>query len=113
MAEEAGKTLWRDAGARAIFEAIEARLAGFDDLVSPPSKGYVSWVRAQAFAAAKPIKGGVLLGLAVPAPADARLAASRGKEGWSDRLTATVMITDVDEVDDGLEDLLKDAFDAS
>jgi len=45
------------------------------------------------FASAKPIKGGVLLGLAVPASADARLTASRGKEGWSDRLAATILLT--------------------
>ena len=109
----ARKTLWKDAGARAILEAIEARLAGWDGLVSPQRKGYTPWARNFTFASAKPIKGGVLLGLAVPASADARLTASRGKEGWSDRLTATVMLTDIDEVDDGLEDLLKDAFDAS
>jgi hypothetical protein len=107
------KTLWKDAGARAILEAIEARLAGWDGLVSPQRKGYTPWARAYTFASAKPLKGGVLLGLAVPASADARLTASRGKEGWSDRLISTVMLTDADEVDDGLEDLLKDAFDAS
>jgi hypothetical protein len=107
------RTLWKDAGARAILEAIEARLAGWDGLISPQRKGYTPWSRAYTFASAKPIKGGVLLGLAVPASADARLTASRGKEGWSDRLTSTVMLTDPDEVDDGLEDLLKDAFDAS
>jgi hypothetical protein len=109
----ARKALWKDAGARSILEAIEARLAGWDGLVSPQRKGYTPWARNFTFASAKPIKGGVLLGLAVPASADARLTASRGKEGWSDRLTATVMLTDADEVDDGLEDLLKDAFDAS
>ena len=109
----ARKALWKDSGARAILEAIEARLAGWDGLVSPQRKGYTPWARNFTFASAKPIKGGVLLGLAVPASADARLTASRGKEGWSDRLTATVMLTDADEVDDGLEDLLKDAFDAS
>ncbi len=107
------KTLWKDANARAILEALEARLAGWDGLVSPQRKGYTPWARKFTFASAKPIKGGVLLGLAVPASSDARLTASRGKEGWSDRLTATVMLTDIDEVDDGLEDLLKDAFDAS
>ena len=114
-AGEAGarKALWKDAGARAILEAIEAKLAGWEGLISPQRKGYTPWARNYTFASAKPIKGGVLLGLAVPATADARLTASRGKEGWSDRLTATVMLTDVDEVDDGLEDLLKDAFDAS
>jgi hypothetical protein len=109
----ARKTLWKDAGARAILEAIEAKLAGWEGLVSPQRKGYTPWARAYTFASAKPIKGGVLLGLAVPASADARLTASRGKEGWSDRLTSTVMLTEADEVDDGLEDLLKDAFDAS
>ncbi len=109
----ARKTLWKDAGARAVLEAIEARLEGWDGLVSPQRKGYTPWARAYTFASAKPLKGGVLLGLAVPASADARLTASRGKEGWSDRLTSTVMLTDADEVDDGLEDLLKDAFDAS
>lgn len=105
--------LWKNLGQRTILEAIEARLEGWDGLVSPQRKGYTPWARAYTFASAKPIKGGVLLGLAVPAAADARLTASRGKEGWSDRLTATVLLTDAEDVDDGLEDLLKSAFDAS
>jgi hypothetical protein len=109
----ARQTLWKNADQRAILEALEARLHGWDGLVSPQRKGYTPWARKATFASAKPVKGGVLLGLAVPASADARLTASKGKEGWSDRLTATVVLTDVDEVDDGLEDLLQAAFDAS
>ena len=110
---DARGALWKDAGQRAILEAIEARLEGWDGLVSPQRKGYTPWARKATFASAKPVKGGLLLGLAVPASADARLTASRGKEGWSERLTATVVLTDADEVDDGIEDLLKAAFEGS
>lgn len=105
--------LWKDAAARSILETVEARVRDFPGLVAAQRKGYTPFSRAYAFAAVKPVKTGVLLGLAVPPAADARLSAATGKEGWSERLTATVVLTSTADVDDGLAALLRQAFEAS
>jgi hypothetical protein len=65
------------------------------------------------FAAARPHKGVVRLGLAVPPSADKRLEAAKTKEGWSERLKSTVTLTKPADVDAGLKALLQSAWEAS
>jgi hypothetical protein len=103
--------LWKDAASRAIFEAVEARVAGFDGLVTGQRKGFSAWSRKAQFAAIKPTKGGgAVLGLAVPPDADARLQGATGKDGWSDRLKSRLALASAGEVDDGVGALLAKAF---
>jgi hypothetical protein len=105
--------LWKDAGSRAIFEAVAARVAGFDGLVTGQRKGFSAWSRKAQFAAIKPVKGGgAVLGLAVAPEADSRLQTATGKDGWSDRLKSRLPMASVSEVDDSVGALLRKAFEA-
>ena len=112
-ADELKAALWKDDASRAIFEAIEALVADFDGLVTGQRKGFSAWSRKAQFAAVKPAKGGgAVLGLAVPPDADPRLQAATGKDGWSDRLKSRIALGNVNDVDDSIGALLKQAFTA-
>ncbi|MEI9905634.1 MAG: DUF4287 domain-containing protein [Asticcacaulis sp.] len=84
--------LWTDPQSAAILDAIEQAVAGFPGLVSTQRKGFTAWSKNVQFAALKPVRGGkASLGLAVPPDADPRLAPA-GKEAWSERLKAKVLL---------------------
>ena len=108
------KTLWADPGAGAIHAALQAAIDALPGAITGQRKTYTTWSRAFAFACARPVKpnGTVRLGLAVPPDADPRLAPA-GKEGWSERLKAVLVLTASDQVDDGVRALLRAAFDNS
>jgi hypothetical protein len=105
--------LWSDPASAAVFQALEAAVGALPDLVTGQRKTYATWSRGYAFAAARPLKGGqVRLGLAVEPDADARLEPAR-KEGWSERLKASLTLSAPAEVDASLEALLRAAWDRS
>jgi Domain of unknown function (DUF5655)/Domain of unknown function (DUF4287) len=104
------KALWTDPGQIAILEAIEAALAGLPQLIVGQRKTYTAWSREFQFAAAKPVKGGVRLGLALDPAADARLEPRKSSESWSERCTAALALTSPAEVDEGLKALLRQAW---
>lgn len=92
--------LWKDAGSRAILEAVERIAAGVDGVIPTQRKGYTAWSRSVQFAAMRPLKGGrAMLGLKLEPGASARLAAAVRKESWSERLTAVVELDDAAAVD--------------
>jgi hypothetical protein len=95
--------LWKDAGSRAILEAVEAIAAASDALVIGHRKSFTSFSRAVQFAAMRPLKGGrALIGFRLVPAASPRLAAPARRESWSERLTATVELDDARAVDDEL-----------
>ncbi len=105
--------LWTDPASTAIFEAVEAAVAGFPGLVTGQRKGFSAWSRNFQFAAMRPIKGGkARLGLCVALDADPRLVEPKN-EGWSERLKAAVMLDSPADVDARLKALLQKAWDAS
>ncbi|MDO9222495.1 MAG: DUF4287 domain-containing protein [Caulobacter sp.] len=105
--------LWKDPASTAIFEAVEAAVAGFPGLVTGQRKGYSAWSRNFQFASVRPIKGGkARLGLCVPPDADPRLVDPKN-EGWSERLKAAVTLESPTDVDAKLKALLRKAFDNS
>ena len=102
--------LWSDPGSAAIFEAIKAAVAELPELVTGQRKTYTTWSRSFAFACARPVRGGsVRLGLAVEPGARGRLEPA-GKEGWSERLKATLVLAGPDGVDDEVRTLLRAAW---
>ena len=110
-ADELKAALWKDAASRAIFDAVEAKVADFEGLVTGQRKTFSAWSRKAQFAAVKPTKGGgAVLGLAVPPDADPRLEPATGKDGWSDRLKSRLPLANAAEVDDRMGALLKQAF---
>ncbi|MBX3479228.1 MAG: DUF4287 domain-containing protein [Caulobacter sp.] len=105
--------LWKDPASRAIFEAVEAAVGGFEGLVAGQRKGFSAWSRNFQFAAIRPLKGGkARLGLAVPPDAAPGLEPARN-EGWSERLKTAVTLSSPSDVDDRMIDLLKSAAAAS
>ena len=82
--------LWTDPAARAIFDAVRSAALALPDTIETARKGYTAWSRKVQFAALRPKKGGgAVLGLAVP-PDDGLEPAKN--EGWSERLTAKVVL---------------------
>ena len=93
--------LWKDAGSRAVLEAIERIAGGVDAVVLGQRKGYTAFSRTVQFAAARPLKGGrALLGLKLDPAMSARLRPPIRRESWSERLTAVTELDGPDEADE-------------
>ena len=110
--ETLGSALWSDPGAAEIFRAVEAAVAELPQVVVGQRKGFTTFSRRYAFAAARPAKGGVVrLGLALE-PGEGAPAASPN-EGWSERLKSTIALSSRDDVDDGVRHALRAAWEQS
>jgi hypothetical protein len=104
--------LWTDPASRAIYETVDAAALSLESVIRTARKGYTVWSRKVQFAAMKPAKGSVVLGLAAPLSADPRLA-SRGVQSWSERLCARMTLRDPSEVDDAVRALLRRAWEGA
>lgn len=101
--------LWRDPAQAAILVAVEQAVADLDGLVVGQRTGYTAFSRKTQFAALRPIKGGAALGLALPADAAPELSPA-AKDGWSERLTARLVLASPAEVTDRIKSLLVQAW---
>jgi hypothetical protein len=105
--------LWSDPASRAILEAVEALVMALPDVVVGQRKGYSAWSRKYQFASLRPLKGGkARLGLLVPIDAHSTLEPAK-KEGWSERLTAALVLGAPGDVDARIAGLLKASWEAS
>ena len=110
--EKLGAELWSDPAAAEVFRAVEANVAELPEVVVGQRKGFTTFSRRYAFAAARPAKGGVVrLGLALE-PGDGLPAASTS-EGWSERLGVTLVLTDREQVDEAVHHALRAAWERS
>lgn len=105
--------LWTDPELKAIYDKIEATALKLGGVTLGPRKSYTAFSREFQFAAARPHKGAVRLGLALAPGTDDRLEPAKPKEAWSERLKSATTLTKPAEVDAGLKRLLKAAFEAS
>ena len=104
--------LWKDPASLAILEAVEHMAGGVEGVISGQRKGYTSFSRAVQFAAMRPLKGGrALLGLKLSPEVSPRLSPSARRESWSERLTATIELDAVDQVDAEISRLFVQAAD--
>ncbi len=104
--------LWTVPAARAIYDAIAARAMKLDGAISGPRQTFSAFSRKYQFAAARPTRAGVRLGLAVEPGASPRLAPPR-REGWSERLRSVAVLGAPGEVDAEIGRLLKAAWERS
>lgn len=105
--------LWKDPADLKIHDALVAAISKFDGAIIGERKTFTAFSRKAQFAAARPTRDGVRLGLAVAPKASKRLEPRKKNEGWSDRCKSALMLTSVKDIDAELKKLLKAAFEAS
>lgn len=105
--------LWKDPAHLGIHDALVEAIKKFDGAITGERKTFTGFSRRAQFAAARPTKGGVRLGLAVDPKASKRLSPRKPNEGWSDRNKSVTVLGSVKDIDAELKKLLKAAFDAS
>ncbi len=101
--------LWNDPAARVLYEAVDAVAMARPGAIRTARKGYTAWSRTFQFAALRPVKGGVILGLAIAPDVDARLEGPRS-ESWSERLKARTPLGSVGDIDDAVAAWLRAAW---
>ena len=105
--------LWADAEQRRLFEAARSMVTALPDVVVGQRRSFTAFSRRVQFAAVRPIKaGGILLGLALDPDDRSGLTAPR-RESWSERLKATLQISQATQIDSDLETLLRSAWERS
>ncbi len=104
--------LWKNPDHLKIHDALVAAVSRLDGAIIGEKKSFTGFSRKYQFAAARPTKDNVRLGLAVPLKASKRLEAPKKNEGWSDRNTAVAVLTSAKDVDAELKKLLKTAWEA-
>jgi len=96
-----------------MYDAVAAYAQSLgDDVVVGPRKTFSGFSRQYQFAAARPVRATVRLGLAID-PTAFNLEPAKKSDSWSDRLTSVVIITSIDEIDKTLKRLLKQAYENS
>lgn len=112
--EKLRASVWKDPAATAIFEAVEAAAKALDNVVTGQRKSFTGFSREFQFAAARPLKGGILvLGLAVDPASSPRLSGPLPKDGWSERLKSRIELSSAGEFDAELIGLMRQAWEGS
>ena len=111
--EKHGAALWKDPAQLKIHDALVAAISKFEGVTIGERKTFTGFSRRAQFAAARPAKEGVRLGLAADPKSSKRLAAPKKNEGWSDRNKSVLVLTSTKDIDAELKTLLKTAFEAS
>jgi hypothetical protein len=105
--------LWKNPDQLKIHDALVAHVSKMKGAIVGEKKSFTGFSRNFQFAAIRPTKDGVRLGLAVPLTSSKRLEAPKRNEGWSDRNKGVLVLTSTKDIDTELKTLLKAAFDAS
>lgn len=105
--------LWKNPDQLKIHDALVAYVLKMKGAIVGEKKSFTGFSRNFQFAAARPTKDGVRLGIAVPLNLSKRLEAPKKNEGWSDRNKGVIVLTSTKDIDAELKTLLKTAFDAS
>ncbi len=102
--------LWKKPELRAIYDCIElyAKSLG-NDVIVGPRKSFAGFSRNYQFAAARPVRQKVRLGLAVD-PVKHDLEASKSSDNWSDRLTSVIILSGPVDLNKSVKSLIKSAW---
>jgi len=103
--------LWKTPASLTFLTAFEALTARLPDVIPTQRKGYSAFSRNDQFAALKPVRGGVRIGLAVPPQDDPSLFPAHN-ERWSARLQSSLTVSSADAIQ-GLLPLVKRAHEYS
>jgi hypothetical protein len=110
--DDLAAALWTDPAARAIFERIRVMAAAMPDVIVGQRKAFTAFSRNVQFAAARPVKSTVRLGLAME-PAEKAALVPAGRESWSERLHAVLVLDTPEQVDGTVAALLGEAWERS
>ncbi len=105
--------LWKNPDQLKIHDALVAHVSNIKGAIVGEKKSFTGFSRNYQFAAARPTKDGVRLGLAVDPKSSRRLEPPKKNEGWSDRNKSVTVLSSTKDIDAELKKLLKAAFDAS
>lgn len=105
--------LWKDPAQLKIHDALVAHVSKMKGGIVGEKKTFTGFSRKYQFAAIRPTKDGVRLGIAVPSKSSKRFEAPKKNEGWSDRNKGVVVLTSTKDIDAEIKALLKAAFEAS
>jgi hypothetical protein len=105
--------LWKNPDHLKIHDALVAHVSKMKGAIVGEKKSFTGFSRNFQFAAIRPTKDGVRLGIAVPLNSSKRLEAPQKNEGWSDRNKGVAILTSTKDIDAEIKTLLKSAFDAS
>ena len=102
--------LWKNAEDRAIYDELESYIKSLgEDVIVSPRKTFSGFSRKYQFAAARPVRGSVRLGLAVD-PDEHNLDRSKTSDSWSDRLTAVIIVSSPEEINKNVKSLIQSAW---
>ena len=102
--------LWKNPELRAVYNVLETYVKTLgEDVVVGPRKTFSGFSRNYQFAAARPVKGKVRLGLAVN-PDEHDLERAKSSDSWSDRLTSVIVISSPDEINNRVKSLIQIAW---
>lgn len=105
--------LWKTPESRAIYDVIEACATSLgNDVVVGPRKTFSGFSRKYQFAAARPVRGKVRLGLAVDS-AEHNLERAKSSDSWSDRVASVVIVSSIDDVNEAVKSLMRSAWESS
>ncbi|MEE9375357.1 MAG: DUF5655 domain-containing protein [Rhizobiaceae bacterium] len=103
--------LWKTPEYRAIYDQVEAIAKELgDDVIIAPRKGFSAFSRRVQFAALRPTRLGVRLGLAIPMTNAPNLTPPLSSDSWSDRLTTVQLLVALEDIDNELMDRLREAY---
>ena len=101
----------QDAHLRPVYESIQSKIHTLgDDVDAQVRKTYISFFRGKQFLVVKPVKGSLILGLALPGDFRAGRLQSAEKLGGSDRITFQIVINDGSDFDEEALGLVKEAY---
>jgi len=105
--------LWKKDELREIYDAIQTYVITLgDDIVIGPRKTFSGFSRKYQFAAVRPVRGKVRLGLALD-PREHDLEPAIGSDSWSERLKSVIIISTPADINGRVKSLLKSAWEVS
>ena len=110
--EALADALWADPEARAIQAAVHEIVMNLPDVIMGQRKSFTAYSRKVQFCALRPVKDGAILGLALTPDTDPALA-PRGRDSWSERLKAQLLLASAADVTPRVGALLRMAWEVS
>ncbi|MEL7486342.1 MAG: DUF5655 domain-containing protein [Pseudomonadota bacterium] len=101
--------LFNGAEHRNVYDRLEKAVDSFDGVAIGPRKTFVGVAKRVQFAAVKPSKDGVRLGLALDPGEDDALHPANKNEGWADRCKAVLVLQKPTDVNASAKRLLRAA----